>query len=501
MNSPVESIFFKIIQIDRSANTSIYLQITQLIINSIQRGYLSIGDKLPGTRMIAEHLDVHRNTVVKAFDELAAQAWIEIIPNKGTFVLKQFYNSIAERPYSRSKLIDKYPDETGFSFSKSIILDSIEPSYNSTYFFTDGTADIRLNQFKQLAAQYSATMNRKTTLKNIVNHSNKGNIYFKEQLANYLNQTRGLHIGKDNLLINRSSEMCMYLLSRVLIKNEDIIIVAEWSNPSINMSFLQAGARIMTIPIDENGVQIDKLKLILQKHEIRLIYITPHHHYPSTATLSATRRIELLQLSKAHGFIIIEDDYDYDFHYEKSAILPLASADTNGMVIYTGTFGKSLASSFQTSFVVAPQNLIHELNKYLVILDKQGDQIMEQALGEMIEEGNIHRYLKKSTQVYRQRRDFICQQLDKYFGNNISYKKPTGGLAIWIEFISNISLHKLSLEAIKQNLTIPRKLLFQNNKTTAMRIGFGHMNTEEISETIAILKSCYDKTINEKREA
>ncbi len=94
-----------------------------------------------------------------------------------------------------------------------------------------------------------------------------------------------------------------------------------------------------------------------------MIYITPHHHYPTTVSLSAQRRIKLLQLAQAHGFIIIEDDYDYDFQYEKNTMMPLASADVNGMIIYMGSFGKSLVPSFSAGFVVAPQNLVNEMQK------------------------------------------------------------------------------------------------------------------------------------------
>lgn len=498
MNSPVSLNFLHFIRINRNSDTAIYIQLSQQIINCIQRGYLNPGDKLPGTRQLALELQLNRNTIVNTFNELLAQGWIEIIPNKGTFVLKQFDSPIANRPYETSISINKYPENTGYTFSKSIILDYPTIQYKSEYFFTDGTPDVRLNQFKELSSRYSASMNRKTTIKNLTKYSNQSNIFFKEQLSNYLNQTRGLHIGKENLLINRSPEISIYLLARVLISQNDLVIVAEWSNPTINMSFLQAGAKLLTIPIDDEGIQVDKLEKILQKNKTRLLYITPHHHYPTTVTLSATRRISLLKLAKQYGFIIIEDDYDYDFHYEKSAILPITSADTEGMLIYTGTFGKPLAPSFQTSFIVAPQNLIKELHKYLGILDKQGDPVMEQTLGEMIQEGDIHRYLKKTIQVYKERRDYICSLLDLYFPTGITYHRPSGGLAIWVNFESSISLNKLSKESYKQNLKIPSNILYQNKNTTAMRLGFGHMNEHELKNAIALLKKSIENMEKQK---
>src|SRR5690606_12209374 len=149
--------------------------------------------------------------------------------------------------------------------------------------------------------------------------------------------------------------------------------------------------------------------------EVRMVYVTPHHHYPTTVTLSAQRRISLLQLAREYGFVIVEDDYDYDFQYEQTAVMPLARGDIDGMVVCVGAFGKTLAPALQAGCVVAPDNLIAEMRKYLAIIDRQGDVIMEQALGEMIEEGEVHRHLKKSLKVYRERRDLFCEILEARF--------------------------------------------------------------------------------------
>ena len=159
-----------------------------------------------------------------------------------------------------------------------------------------------------------------------------------------------------------------------------------------------------------------------------------HRDYPTMVTLSAERRLKLLLLAKEYGFAIIEDDYDYDFQFKGSAMLPMASAGANGMVIYLGKLGQSLFPSFQTGFVVAPENLISEANNYLQLLDKQGDLIQEQMLSELIHEGEIYRLMKKNIVIYKQRRDCLCKLLTQYFDKIADWKIPTGGLAIWLEF-------------------------------------------------------------------
>jgi GntR family transcriptional regulator/MocR family aminotransferase len=208
--------------------------------------------------------------------------------------------------------------------------------------------------------------------------------------------------------------------------------------------------------------------------------------------LSAESRLELLQLAKEFGFAIIEDDYDYDFQFEGNAILPLASSDVNGMVIYLGKLGQSLFPSFQTGFVVAPQNLISEAKNYLQLLDSQGDLIQEQMLSELIHEGEIVRLMKKNGIVYKKRQEAFCKQLEIHFKNILSWEKPAGGLSIWLQFQTKISLLQLAEEAEKQDLFIPKTILYQDKNTCAIRFGFGHLNEEEIEIVVKKLKDAYE---------
>jgi GntR family transcriptional regulator/MocR family aminotransferase len=171
----------------------------------------------------------------------------------------------------------------------------------------------------------------------------------------------------------------------------------------------------------------------------------------------------------------------------------MASADINGMVIYLGKLGQSLFPSFQTGFVVAPENLISEAKNYLQLLDKQGDLIQEQMLSELINEGEIYRLMKKNIVIYKERRDCLCKLLTEYFSEIAQWNIPAGGLAIWLQFQSSISLVKLAEEAEKDNLFLPKTILYQDKNTCAIRFGFGHLNKEEMEPIIKKLKSAYNK--------
>ncbi|GAB0157918.1 PLP-dependent aminotransferase family protein [Chryseobacterium sp. Alg-005] len=487
MDSPVEVPYQSFIKIDRKSDTAIYMQVAHQLINAIQRGSLPLGTKLPGTRALSIILNVHRNTIVAVYDELFAQGWVESLPNKGTFVI----GNNEEKPlkiasFNKNKL-QLYPQSTGFSFKTTNILDNPFEHSDCKYIFNDGVPDIRLTQIDQQSRIYSSIMKRKGQHKMLGHYNHDGSEFFKKNLANYLNLSRGLAISKNNLLITRSTEMSIYIASEILLSEGDAVLVGDLSYFSVNMIFQKKGVKILSVPIDEDGLSAEGVREICKKQKIRMLYLTPHHHYPTTVTLSAQRRLELLGLAHEYGFIILEDDYDYDFHYDKSPILPLASADTAGMVIYIGSFGKSLAPGFRTGFIVAPENLMTEMRKYLGIIDRQGDVLMEQVLGEMIAEGEIHRYLKKSLKVYQERRDRFTELLNEYLGEYIRFRTPSGGLAVWVEWEVSLNLMQLSRLCSLDHLFLPKTILYQTRNLTAMRLGFGHLSFEEMENSIRIL--------------
>jgi GntR family transcriptional regulator/MocR family aminotransferase len=127
-----------------------------------------------------------------------------------------------------------------------------------------------------------------------------------------------------------------------------------------------------------------------------------------------------------------------------------------------------------------------EMRKYLGIIDRQGDILMERALGEMIAEGEINRYLKKSLKVYQERRDSLSLLLQDYMGDLVRFQKPSGGLAIWLEWNIPVNLMQLSRNCARENLFIPKTLLYQNKDLSAMRLGFGDLNADEMEKSIAI---------------
>ena len=496
MSSPVNDILKSLINFEKSPNTAIYIQIAQEIINAIQRGYLPEGTALPGTRKFSALLSINRNTAVAVYDELASQGWVDIVANKGTFVLMPERKTAAIKAVVQGlEKIKSYPEIAGFPFQSSFNLASTEEFSIRKYVINDGKPDLRLHPTHQFSKWYSASMKRASLVSKWNQAQAESNTTFSKQLCNYLNATRGFHIKPSNIVSTRSTEMSLYIVSQLLIQENDVVLVGNLSHYKSNMIFQQAGANIITIPVDAHGIDVDFIEKNFTKNSIRCVYVCAHRQYPTTVTLTAERRLKLLQLAKAYKFAIIEDDFDYDFQFSGSAMVPMASADGQGVVIYLGRLGQSFFPSFQIGFVVAPENIINEAKNYLQILDKQGDLIQKQILTELISEGEIHRLIKKNITIYKQRRDYLCACLNVYFKDYATWQVPTGGLAVWLNFEPKISLIKLAEKAKAHDLFLPKTILYQNKNLCAIRLGFGHLNEDEIESVIKILKVSFNEVV------
>lgn len=492
MSSPVKISFKSLIQIDRNSDKPLYLQVAYQLINAIQRGVLVPGIQLPGSREMSAHLNLHRKTVIAAYDEMDAQGWTEVKPNKGTFVCTRFQAIPRNSTQTHQDLLVSYPNRTGYHFKKSILLDLSIVNTTAQMEFTDGLPDVRLAPLADLSRVYGTNLKRKSNLKHLGFTPNEGSEYFKESLSTYLNNTRGLHISKSNVMVTRGVDMGIYLAAELLLQRDDLVLVADLSYYVANMIFQKVGAKIISVPIDDQGIDVDALRELCRTQQIRMLYLTPHQHYPTTVTLSAQRRIELLNLSATYGFIILEDDYDYDFQFDNSPILPLASADTHGMVIYIGSFAKSLAPGFRSGYLVAPENLIKELSKLRGIVDRQGDVLMEQALAELLEEGEIQRHLKKTLKVYEERRNAFCELLETHLSGVVSFAVPAGGLAVWTNWNADLNLMHISKNCMRNQLYLPKTLLYQRRGLSAMRLGFANQNTEELEHSVKTLAAAID---------
>jgi GntR family transcriptional regulator/MocR family aminotransferase len=244
------------------------------------------------------------------------------------------------------------------------------------------------------------------------------------------------------------------------------------------------------IPVDEHGLVVDELRKICEQQPVRMVYVTPHHHYPTTVALRMDRRLELLRLANQYGFIIFEDDYDFDFHFKHRPLSPLASADENGMVIYCGSFSKSFSPAFRMGYLVAAENVIALLSRARILLDRQGDHILDNAMADLLNDGTIQRYLRRTLPVYEERRDHFSGLLEKELKGAVKFGVPEGGMSVWTIFDPAIDLTLLSENAFKKGLTISngKTHVYPQFNAHALRLGFASASMEELTKSVEILK-------------
>ncbi|WP_426485445.1 PLP-dependent aminotransferase family protein [Flavobacterium sp. 2] len=478
-----------LIQIDRESSVTLYIQVCNTFITLITNGTLKPSDILPSSRVLSELIGINRNTVKLAYEELISQGWAESIDRKGVFVLSKL--PIISKVKLPEK--DKSQRQEGFiwenKFQKEIII-SGKSIQKDQIIIDDGFPDVRLAPIDQLMREYRS-LSKKFYGKNFLKYgSTMGSENLRLAICHYLSNTRGLSVSPENIIITKGSQMGIYLASQLILNPNDTIAVGVSSFTTADETFKYSGANLERIPIDENGMDTDYLEEILKNKKIKAVYIIPHHHCPTGVTMSMERRLKLLNLAKEYRFAIIEDDYDFDFHYENKPYLPLASIDHNQNVIYIGSISKTFAPALRIGFMIASPMFIEAAAALRKMIDRQGDTLLEEAFAVLFENGEMERHFRKSLKIYKQRRNHFCDILQSDFKNEIEFKIPEGGLAVWANFHQNINLEKMSNDASAKGLSISNGKFYKNDffDTNAIRMGFASLNENEMEKAFVILK-------------
>lgn len=494
MGSPIFDQLFATVSFRSDAGRAVYLQLADTILSFIKKGRLGSGQQLPATRDLAAILGINRITVSKAYEELQMQGWLESFVGRGTFVTTHIPENApkALRESSGANGIKK----AGFAIDPLTYLDKKVSVVTTPLHLDDGFPDVKLAPLKELYRAYRGQLTRSGLYHRFGVYSMPdGPAYYKQALSDYLNETRGLKITPSNILSVKGTVMGLNLVCNALIRPGDIVVsgIPGWLRAERN--FIHAGAKHIGVPVDEHGLVIDELRKICKRKRVRMVYVTPHHHYPTTVSLRIDRRLELLSLAHEYGFIIFEDDYDFDFHYKHRPLLPLASADENGMVIYCGSFSKCFSPAFRMGYLAASENVIDHLGRVRMLLDRQGDHILDNAMGELLNEGTIQRYLRKTLNVYKERRDFFCGLLAQELGDVAMFSIPEGGMSVWTKFSRSVNLEALSAEALKRGLLISdgKAHHYPGLQLNAIRLGFASSSLQELEKSVKIIKAIVGK--------
>ncbi|HYP88785.1 MAG TPA: PLP-dependent aminotransferase family protein [Polyangiaceae bacterium] len=481
--------------LDPQAEKPLFVQISQALAADIARGRLRPGDAVPGTRTLAESLGVHRSTVVAAYAELAAQGWVATKPGGATYVAAASPDPKPRRfapKLSPLALASRVP-APGYPIEPAPIQTHALPELpRGALVMWGGSPDLRLAPIEALSRAYRrVTRRRGKTLLAYSPHF-AGHPDLREAVARLVSSARGLADDASSVLITRGSQMALDLLARSLIAPGDVVAVEALGYPNAVNVFRRAGAKVVPIAVDRHGLVVADLVALSRQTRVRLVYVTPHHQYPTTVTLSPTRRLALLEHARREHLAIIEDDYDQEFHYDGRPVLPLASNDPHGNVIYVGTFAKSLAPGLRLAFVVGPHALLERLSAERALVDRQGDAILECAVAELLEDGELQRHVRRMRRVYHARRDAFCEALDRTLGHVLSYRRPPGGLQLWADAAPGLSLERWQERAREQGVffQIGRQFTLDGAPVQSVRLGYATLDEKESALALARLAEC-----------
>ncbi len=472
----------------------LFLQIARAIAAEVRRGRLRAGDVLPGSRGLARTLDVHRNTVVAAYQELASEGWVESRPRAGTVVAATMPEKRA-RPSARSlEPRAAVPERAGFDLppQPAPTLERTWPRGTLPLF--GGTPDVRLAPVGPLARAYRRALHREHGA-SLGYGDPRGAERLRSALAVWLSSTRGLAVRDEALMVTRGTQMAFDLAARVLFSPGDVVAIEAFGYGAAWRAFEAAGARLVALPVDAHGLDVGALAKLASKTRVRAVYVTPHHQYPTTAVLHPERRVALLNLAARERIAVLEDDYNHEFHYEGRPVLPMASADARGVVVYVGSLSKLLAPALRIGFVVAPPPLVARMAHARFAIDRQGDHVVEDAVAELIEEGELARHGRRARKTYLARRNALAGLLQSALGSRLAFALPRGGLALWTDVNPRVDVDRWCDLALARGVAFStaRHFRFDGRRMPHARFGFAACSERELARAVDVLRDTCPK--------
>ena len=457
-----------------------FLAIARGITDDIRRGALVAGARLPSSRALARALGVHRNTVLAALAELEAQGWITTQPARGTFV-SEALPAVAT--------VGRHRARAGFPLPPPPI--TARPTVvagRGVIALDAGVPDPRGFPVDALARAWRRVVRRSgRTL--LTYGPPEGHPALRAALAAFVRTLRGVPATDDHVLVTRGSQMALDLCARALVRPGDRVAVEALGYRPSWQALTLAGAELVPIAVDGDGLDVAALARAHARAPIRAVYVTPHHQYPTTVTMSAARRLALAALARRHRWAIFEDDYDHEFHYDGRPVTPLAADDPDGHVVYIGTLSKVLAPGLRLGFVVAPPPVIAQLATWRGAMDRQGDQPMEAAVAELIDDGELERHMRRMRVLYQARRDALVAALAAQLDGVVACRPPRGGISVWASVAPGVDVEAWTAAAAGRGVRLApgARYTFDGHEPGALRLVFAPSTPAELARAVAVM--------------
>ena len=414
------------IAVSRSATKPLYRQICDGYREAIVERRLRGGQRLPSTRALARELGISRIPVLIAFDQLLAEGYLESRVGSGTFVSRTLPDDARplERPPGRP-LAQRTRAHPVSRRSAALLRKAPDPWLGGFGAFR--MSEPALDHFpfpiwSRLVARHSRGVERRA-----LNYGSPlGDLGLRQALAAYLSTARGVRCDAERIMVVSGSQQALEIAARVLLDPGQRVWVEEPGYGGARDALVLAGARLVPVPVDREGLDVSAGIRVCRR--ARAALVTPSHQYPLGFTMSAARRLQLLDWAQTTGSWIIEDDYDSEYRYASQPITALQGLDRDGRVVYIGTFSKVLFPSLRVGYLVLPPDLVNRFSAVRESMDICPPALSPAALADFIREGHFARHLRRTSLLYRQRRSALKEELRRQLGLRLQVTGEEAGL-------------------------------------------------------------------------
>ncbi len=466
--------------IDHESNKPLYLQLGDKFKELISKTELMPGELLPSSRELAEALGLSRKTVSRCYEDLLSIGYVKVEKGIGTFVSSEnrartTSSEVIEEVLSSNKPHSRY--------AKALMKYSLEPT---------NQGDLpELHFGAPPASQLPVKAWRKIMLEQIRN-SEQNEFYYdteafgylplRQAIASYLTRSRALNCDADQVIVFSHALSPLRLFAQIAVDSDDIVAMEEPGFPFARKVFESLGAKIIPIPLDEQGLSIHHLERLTSK-TIRVIYVTPSHQDPSGVVMSLERRKQLLAFAKKHQCLIVEDDYDCEFRYTGSNLPSLMALDDGNSVVYMGDMWKTLFPLINIGYMVLPKALVEVFKKAQSLAWTKASTSLpyfdQLAVTAFMNEGYFERHLRKTKAIYASRYRNLILGITRFFGQQVDYAKDSGSMELMIQFKLPFSEAEILNTARESGLSLISTQPYYINKTVKSEFLLAFVMLEE----------------------
>ncbi len=477
--------------VDRNAATPLHKQIYDGFRTAILSGDLSPGQQIPSSRDLTSALSVSRFPVLNAYAQLLAEGYLESRVGAGTFVsasLPEQLMSVAT-PAGGSEPRPSGPRPVA---RRSSLYPAFPYSARLRGWGAFGVHQPGLDQFPFKIWSSLVVRHTRNPHASAIHHIDpRGSERFRNAIANYLRTARGVKCDPGQIIVVSGSQQALDITARALLDPGNSVWVEEPGYPLQHIVLKAAGCRLVPVPADLEGMNVSLA--MKRSPRARAAFVTPSHQYPLGSTMSASRRIQLLNWAQNVGAWVVEDDYDSEYRYESLPVPSLHGLDMNSRVIYIGTFSKVLFPSLRLGYIVAPRDLVDRFVAVRFAMDIFPPYLYQEVLTDFIDEGHFTRHLRKMRQVYRDRRTALIESLagEFPFGAGFDVHGSEAGMHLTMTLPEGLNDLEISARAAQDRLWLwPLSPSYLGDKPRhGFILGFGSTPPDAIPQAVRRLRA------------